>query len=195
MALQHLGTQLLKQQPVLWVQDKKNGNVGGGFMTTQDTYTTRDINYVARNTISGAGIKPNDTTLVTTKGYQSGDIGKASIINSPSTGTDNQLSKIVLPVGEYFFTLTQNFTFNSITTTRVYNVTDAVEEMTTVMTGDNNLNSNHEDGYISVTGSTKEFRIDVSHNQAQDFVNAKGENGFGSGQEVVLCDIKIYKLD
>jgi hypothetical protein len=179
--------------PVLWIQDLKNGNVGGGFATAADTFTTKDINYIARNTILGAGIKPDNTTLVTAKGFQSGDVGKAAIINSPSTGTDNQLSKFVLPVGDYYFELDPGFHPNGYVNSRIYNISDSLQEW--VSTHIYGTNSDRlRTGYLTVTGSSKEFRVDVSSSEPADQVNAKGHNLWGASNLISHLDMKIYKI-
>lgn len=192
MALSKQNPLMEKAQPVLHIQDLKNGDVGGGFATAADTFTTKDINYVARNTIAGAGIKPDNTVLVTS-GYQSGDVGKAAIINSPTTGTDNQLSKIVLPVGDYFFEIDPGFHTNGNCNFRLYNVTDAKQEY--VSTQFYGTNSDRlRTCYLTVTGGTKEFRIDVSSAEPADLIYAKGANSWGTGQLISHLDIKIYKI-
>lgn len=181
-----------KAAPVLWVQDLKNGDVGGGFMTSADTWTTKDVNYVARNTITGAGIKPDNTVLVTS-GFQSGDVGKAAIINSPTTGTDNQLSKIVLPVGDYYFNFSHLNINNHDSMFRIFNVTDNVQEVSGAYPG-GGYNSQLLDGYITVTGSAKEFRVDVTSATIHDSILAKGSNSFGASQLIPHLDLKIYKI-
>lgn len=184
---------LLQATPVLHIQDLKNGNVGGGFATATDTFTTKDINYVARNTIPGSGIKPDNTVLVSSVGFQSGDVGKAAIINSPTTGTDNQLSKLVLPVGDYFFEIDPGVTVNGNAIFRIYNVTDAKQEyVSTHFYGSNS--DRLRTGYLTVTGGTKEFRIDISSSDASDAVNAKGSNLYGAGQLISHLDAKFYKI-
>jgi hypothetical protein len=178
--------------PVLWIQDRKNGGVGGGFMTTAGAFTTKDINYIAKNTIPGAGIKPDNTTLVTSIGYQAGDVGKAAIINSPTSGTDNQLSKIVLPVGEYYIQCENCYAgADGADVQRIRNVTDGSDDFITV--NEDGSISRKFSGYLTVSGSTKEFRLDVARNTATDNVSAKG----AANTNMSICvhlDMKIYKI-
>jgi len=193
MAISKQNPLMEKASPVLWIQDLKNGDVGGGFATAADTWTTKDINYVAKNTISGAGIKPDNTTLVSSKGFQSGDVGKAAIINSPTSGTDNQLSKIVLPVGEYYFELDPGYHPNSHGIFRVYNVTDSIQE--SVSTRFSGTNTDRlKTGYLTTIGGTKEYRVDVSASDGSDFIYSKGLNLWGAGQLISHLDMKIYKI-
>jgi len=183
----------LHDKPTLWIQDRKRGDVAGGFMTSGDTFYTRDLTWVGKNTIDGAGIKPSGSgdTLVTS-GFSADFFGTGSIINSPSTGTNNQLSLVVLPVGEYFITTTQ-YGDTSGFTTQIYNVTDSIVEV-----GGRTFHGSNEHApqefFLSVTGGTKEFRIEQGQTGGRDFISAMGQPDLGASNLQAHADIKIYKL-
>jgi len=191
MAISKQNPLMEKASPVLWIQDRKNGNVGGGFMTTPGAFTTKDINYVVRNTIPGAGIKPDNTVLVTA-GYQAGDVGKAAIINSPTSGTDNQLSKIVLPVGDYWIDCPVCYAAADGGDVQILrNITDSTDDL--VVANGTDIHVRSFNGYLTVTGKTKEFRLDVARVTNGDVVSAKGNVNTNLTYGVYL-DMKIYKI-
>jgi hypothetical protein len=192
MALNKQNPLMEKASPVLWVQDLKNGNVGGGFMTSEDTWYTRDLNWIGKNTIPGAGIKPNNTTLHTTKGFMAGDVGRTTPINSPASGNNFQLSKLVLPVGEYYIDMFQMGNTNQYYT-QFYNVSDSVEEFQGTYRYPY-YSPTREDFFLTVTGATKEYRIEVTHAGVRDMIDAMGYNSLGASQLIAHADIKIYKI-
>jgi len=191
MALSKQNPLMEKSHPVIWVQDRKNGNVGGGFMTTADTWYTRDLNWIGKNTITGAGIKPDNTTLHTTKGFFGADVGRATPINSPTTGTNNQLSRFVLPVGEYFIEFRNQPTGESAA--QLYNITDDIIETTIGYVNYSNFSPSFS-CYVSVTGASKEFRMENAGLGPVDSIAALGTNEFGASQLISHADIKIYKI-
>lgn len=183
---------LLQSAPTLWIQDRKDGNVGGGHYTTADTRVVRDLTWIGKNTITGAGIKPDNTTLHTAKGYMVGDVGKSTIINNPSSGVNNTLSKFVLPVGEYFVKYYSYFHTNNYYQV-IRNVTDAVDEITSFDTYPSNSYSIVE-GFFDVTGSTKEFELIGMGNSPSDVPAGLGQNNLPATYPMAHVDIKIYKL-
>jgi hypothetical protein len=192
MALNKQNPLMEKASPVLWVQDLKNGNVGGGFMTSADTWYTRDLTWIGKNTIPGAGIKPNDTTLHTTKGFMAGDVGRTAPINSPASGNNFQLSKLVLPVGEYYIEMFQYGT-TSDHYTQIYNVSDSIEEVHGCYRYPSNSTA-IEIFFLTVTGATKEFRIEQTLAGPNDSITAMGQSALGASQLIAHADIKIYKI-
>ena len=177
--------------PMIHVQDKKTGDLDGGYMDSANTQYVRDINNINYNTISGCTLTNDGTTSGST-----GTVGTQTIVNNPSTGVHNTLSSISIPAGTYVYALSTS------TPAGVNNTASLIYDKTAgsdLIQQSSYISSDEETGVyegifvVSVTTS-----IDIRTSSGT--VTTPGTDNMGNGGSrtsavnVVHTDLKLFKV-
>jgi hypothetical protein len=188
-----LGGGGLQSKPVLHVQDVKAGDVGGGFVDAADTYYTRDINRIVKNSITGATLTNDGTTSGTV-----GAVGTQTIVNNQS-GVHVNSTYVTLPAGDYYYEISHYLdSNNSYDSTLLYDKTAAADLAYSGVTdydassGAGNL-IRKGSGYFSLSTSSN-VDVRIAATSTQPTASAMGHGSLGSSNKVCYLDLKIYKL-
>jgi hypothetical protein len=188
-----LGGGGLQSKPVLHVQDVKAGDVGGGFIDAADTYYTRDINRIVKNSITGATLTNDGTTSGNV-----GAVGTQTIVNNQS-GVHVNSTHVTLPSGDYYYEIISVVNVDNGTgTTILYDKTGTADLSYTEPHGYETLagasiSHRKSSGYFTLSSSSN---VDVRSASSAVVANASGLgfNIMGAGVKVCHLDLKIYKL-
>jgi hypothetical protein len=129
MSLQKLGTQLIKSQPMIHVQDVKDGRgagSNGAGWTSNSVETSPDLTYINFNSISGASLSVNGSISSTTRSFPLPSATGSVNVNNPNASTHNHVCYVILPSGEYYLELFGAYDQESgQENIGVYNLTDS----------------------------------------------------------------------
>jgi len=195
MSLQKLGTQLIKSQPTIQVQNVKSGALTGGGFRDQTVETSPDLTFVSFNNISGASLYVSGSTSSTSGTFP--DASKTgSIVNNPDGSTHRHVCYVTLPAGEYYAEFNMSSQASGTETVGLYNLTNSswISYPSTVMTdaGTGILNARFTLG----STSNIELRAPSHYNTPTitDLGNLVVQTASSTGL-VSEANLHIYKLD
>lgn len=181
----------IHNQPTLWVQDLKGANTGSGYVDAANTLYSRDINYIGKNTISGASLT-NSGSTATVIGF----VGPQGIVNNNS-GIHINATYITLPKGDYYFESHVFDTVNSAGSYKIYNRTNSTDvffKRQQYNSSNGSVPYDLQIGYFTL-GSTSDLDIRIMYVSISAQAHAMGGLNLPVGTiKDHRLDWKIYKL-
>jgi hypothetical protein len=201
MALNKQNPLMEKHLPVLHVQDLKVGGLGGGYMSSANTYYVKDINRVQYNTITNSSLTVSGSFTSGASGYYP-TFATRSIINNPNGSSHNEYSYVTLPQGDYYCEVSPFFgqgAGNVLGSYKLYNKTDSSDLLHfTSKQGQATSTSDVSPltGYFSINSSKNiDIRVAVDTiGGAPDTDNMGGTSATTADISLVYLDAKFYKI-